>query len=156
MDSKIDNQFVKATTSVFLQISNASLAKIGQEYFPDGNKFSAKIATILGISGAFKGQFILLIDEPMALKIASASVPGGELNNTGEQVDSAVREFCNMVGGMACKRLYEMGHDCDITFPSVARGKDIETASPSFFCKFESEWGQMQQILKFDFRAQIK
>lgn len=156
MDSKIANQFVRATTSIFGQVSNFNLVKGEQQYFPEGCKCAAKIAIILGVFGDIKGQFFLLMDEPMAMKLTSATMAGVTTNYTGEIIDSVVREFCNMIGGEAIKRLLEIDLNCDMTFPSIVRCKDIETTTPSFICKFESEWGEMQQILKFDYSSQIK
>ncbi|MBU1109633.1 MAG: chemotaxis protein CheX [Candidatus Riflebacteria bacterium] len=156
MDSKIVNQFIKALTSIFAQVTNVSLTKTDLEYFPDGHKVSAKIAAILSIAGAFKGQFMLILNEPMALQLTSVVMAGVPVNNSSDLVDSAVRELCNMVAGEASKRLLEIGFNCDITFPSIARGKQIDTASPSFVSKFECEWGELQQILKFEHVSQIK
>jgi len=156
MDSQIVNQFVKATTSIFVQVNNVSLMKSSIEYFPDGQKVAAKVATVLGVTGAFKGQFIILIDEDMALKITSAVMAGVPVSSYGKLVESAICELGNMIGGEASKRLLESGYDCDITSPQIVRGAEIAFASSSFVSKFESEWGELQLIVKFDNRAQIK
>ncbi|OGK11543.1 MAG: hypothetical protein A2W80_17010 [Candidatus Riflebacteria bacterium GWC2_50_8] len=156
MDSQIVNQFIKATTSIFFQVNNVSLTKSDLEYFPDGHRVAARVATILGVTGAFKGQFIILIDEAMAMKIASASMGGVPVPTYGKLAESAVCELGNMIGGEASKRLLESGYDCDITSPRIVRGEEIVITSASFVSKFASEWGELQLIVKFDNRAQIK
>ena len=156
MDSQIVNQFIKATTSIFSQVSNVSLMKTALEYLPDGYRVAARIASILGVTGAFKGQFFILIDEVMALKIATTTLAGIPVSNYGKLAESAVCELGNMIGGEASKRLLEIGFDCDITSPEIVRGQEIVIAGSSFAGKFESEWGELQLVIKFDNRAQIK
>ncbi|EKD83146.1 MAG: hypothetical protein ACD_39C00860G0002 [uncultured bacterium] len=156
MDSQIVNQFIKATTSIFGQVNNVSLMKTDLEYFAGGYKVAAKIATILGVSGAFRGQFIIVLDESIAVKIATVILAGIPVNNYGKLAESAVCELGNMIGGEASKRLLEIGHDCDITSPKIILGQEVSTVAPTFVSKFESEWGELQLIVKFDNGAQIK
>jgi len=156
MDSQIVNQFVRATSSVFGQVNNVSLLKTDLNYFPDGCSFPAPVSIGLGVTGGFKGQFFIVMDEVVALKAASVALAGKPVTVYDRLVESAIGELSNMIAGEASKRLLEMGLDCDITVPAITRGKDFFTANACFVGKFECEWGGLQLIVKFDSRAQIK
>ena len=160
MDSQVANQFIKAAISIFGQIGNQTLKRSGLEYFPNGSKIKAGIATILGITGTLNGQLIIALDENMALKIASAILMGMPVTSYDEVAESAVCEIGNMIGGEASKFLQEAGYTCDITVPSIVRGEGMEIAfypaSPLFVIKFDCEWGPVQLILRFENKPQSK
>ncbi|MEW6710235.1 MAG: chemotaxis protein CheX [Candidatus Riflebacteria bacterium] len=154
MDSKLANQFIIAASTIFKKVGNVTLKKTGLEYFPKGTKISAGIATILGITGDYKGQFIIVLDEDMALKIATAILMGVPVTTYDEIAESAVSEIGNMIGGEASRLLQEGGYICDLSVPSIARGKEMEIAfypaSPLFSIKFESDWGEIKIILRLE------
>lgn len=154
MDSRVANQFILASMDVFNKVGNVSLKKTGLEFFPNGHKICAGIATILGITGDLKGQFIIVLDESIALKIATAILMGVPVTTYDEVAESAVCEIGNMIGGEASKLLHESGFTCDITVPSIVKGKEMEIAfypaAPLFVVHFSCEWGPIQLILRFD------
>lgn len=154
MDSQVANQFIMAAITVFERVGNVSLKKAGLEYFPTGHKISAGIATILGISGDLKGQFIIVLDEAMAMKIATAILMGVPVTTYDEVAESAVCEIGNMIGGEASKLLHDTGRVCDITVPSIVKGIEMEIAfypaAPIFVVNFTSEWGPVKLILRFE------
>lgn len=156
MDSKIAKKFIRATSTVFGEISNLSLSNTDQEYFAEGFRSEAEISVYFNVSGGFDGQLILILDEPMAIKIASASLMGAPVESFDKMAESAVCELGNMIGGSAGKRLLEIGYDCDISPPVIKHRKEVDTTGPTFVASFESEWGKLQQILKFASSSQIK
>ncbi len=156
MDSKIAKQFIRSTSTVFSEISNLSLLSVDQEYFAHGYRAPAEVSVYFTISGAFDGQLIIVLDEPMAIKLASVCLLGASVTNFDRMAESAVCEFGNMIGGSAGKRLLEIGFDCDISPPTIKHGKEVDTSAPSFVAGFECEWGKLRQILKFASSSQIK
>ncbi|MFZ5949856.1 MAG: chemotaxis protein CheX [Candidatus Rifleibacteriota bacterium] len=156
MDSKIAKQFIRATSTVFGEISDLSLTNTELEFFAEGYRSPADISVYFTVSGAFSGQLIITLDNPMALKLASASLMGVPVNNFDKIAESAVCELGNMIGGSAGKRLLEIGFDCDISYPTLKHGKEVDTSAPTFVARFECEWGKLQQILKFACSSQIK
>lgn len=159
MDSRIANQFILASIEVFRKTGNVSLKKTGLEYFPNSQKISAGIATILGVTGDIKGQFIITLGEPFAMKVASAILMGIPVTVYDEVTESAVCELGNMIGGEASKLLHEVGLKCDITVPSIVRGKEMEIAfypiAPMFIVHFSCEWGPIDLILSFDNKVKV-
>ena len=156
MDSRVANQFIMASNEVFRKVGNVSLKKTGLEYFPNGHKISTGIATILGVTGDLKGQFIITLDESISLKIATAILMGVPVTQYDEVAESAVCEIGNMIGGEASKLLHEEGYKCDITVPSIVKGKEMAIAfypaAPLFMIHFSCEWGPIDLILRFDNR----
>ncbi|GAB4278617.1 MAG: hypothetical protein Kow0029_22060 [Candidatus Rifleibacteriota bacterium] len=154
MDSKLANQFIIAATTIFKKVGNVQLKKTGLDYFPNGTKISAGIAAILGITGDYKGQFIIVLNEEIALKMASAILMGVPVTQYDELAESAVSEMGNMIGGEASRLLQESGYTCDLSVPSIARGKEMEIAfypaSPLFIIQFSCEWGDIKLILRFE------
>lgn len=154
MDSNIANQFIIAASSIFKQVGNVSLHKEGLQFFPKGHKISAGIATILGITGALKGQFVIVLDENIAIKIASAILMGMPISKYDEVAESAVCEMGNMIGGETSRLLSELGYICDLTVPSIVKGKELEIAfypaSPLFVINFSCEWGPIQLCMRFE------
>jgi chemotaxis protein CheX len=156
MDSKIVKQFIRATSAVFSEISDLSLLNQNQEFYPQGYRSPAEVSVYFTISGGFDGQLIIIMDQPMAIKLALASLPGAKISSFDKMAESAVCELGNMIGGSAGKRLLEIGFDCDISTPAIKQGGEVETHAPTFVAKYECEWGKLQQILKFASTSQIK
>ena len=156
MDSRVANQFIMAAIEVFQKVGNVSLKKVGLEYFPNGHKINTGIATILGVTGDLKGQFIITLDESISLKIASAILMGVPVTTYDEVAESAVCEIGNMIGGEATTLLQKEGFTCDITVPSIVKGKEVNIAfypiAPLFVIHFSCEWGPIDLILRFDNR----
>ncbi len=154
MDSKVANQFILAAISVFKKVGNVELKREGLEYFPRGLKLNAGIATILGITGDFKGQFVITLNEDTACQVASAILMGIPVPKYDEVAESGVCELGNMIGGEVSTLLHENGYVCDITVPSIARGKEMEISfyptAPMFLIKFSCDWGPIELILKVD------
>lgn len=157
MDSRVVNQFIIASIETFKKVGNVTLHKTGIEYFPTGHKITAEIATILGVTGALNGQFIIALDESIAIKIASAILMGMPVTTYDEVAESAVCEIGNMVGGEASRLLHENGFTCDLTVPSIVRGKEMEIAfyppAPLFIIHFTCEWGPIHLTLRFETKS---
>lgn len=153
MDSRVANQFILACIDIFKQVGNVTLKKTGLEYFPTGHKISAEIATILGVTGALQGQFIIAMDESIAMKIASAILMGEPVTTYNEIAASAVSEIGNMIGGKASTLLLNAGYICDLTVPTIVRGKEMAIAfypvTPMFIIHFSCEWGLIHLTLRF-------
>lgn len=154
MDANLMNQFILATGNVFQQVAGLSLHKEKVDYHPEGAKFYANVATIIGITGALKGQLIVGIDEAMAMKFASAIMMGTPVEEYNEFAESGVCEMGNMIAGEASRRLHDQGYTCDLSVPSIVRGESVEIGffpkSPLFSVTFTCEWGKIQIIIKLE------
>jgi chemotaxis protein CheX len=109
------------------------------------------VATLLGLTGALKGQVILTMEEPLAMKLASAILMGIEVTEYNEMAESGVCEMVNMIAGEASRRLHELGYPCDLSVPSIIRGDQLEIGMqpriPIFLIRFATEYGPVQMLL---------
>lgn len=154
MDSRFINQFIAASLNVFKKVADIELKKTGLDYFPKGTRIKTSIATILGIAGDFKGQFIIALEEQVTLALASGILMGAKVDTFDELAESAVAEVGNMIGGEASSLLYSSGYECDITVPSMVRGKEIEIAlypnAPIFVVYFQCQHGSVKLMVKME------
>jgi len=157
MDVNLLNQFILSTDHIFTQVANRSLKKESVQFFENGHKVKVSVATILGITGAIKGQLVLAIDEEIAKKFASAIMMGEPVPEYNEIAESGVCEMANMIAGETARRLLDMGFLCDLSVPSIVRGKEIEIGfypkTPIWVIDFSSDWGQMKLILRLEVAA---
>jgi chemotaxis protein CheX len=154
MDANVLNQFILATDVVFQQVANISLKKEKVNMFEGGHKFVISVATIIGFTGALKGQLIVGIDESMAQKFASAIMMGLPVEEFNEIAESGVCEMANMIGGESLRRLSDIGLVCDLSVPSLVRGQRSEISftpnSPLFAVDFSCDWGPVLLVMRYE------
>lgn len=84
-----------------------------------------QVSIVIGVTGAIEGQAVYGMSLVTATRIAAAM--SGTLEMTfNEMAASAIAELGNMISGHATTLLAEGGHDCDITPPTIIKGRDIE------------------------------
>lgn len=151
MDANILNQFILSADQIFNQLGEFHLKKESLERLQDCSKVKARVATLLGLTGAIKGQVILTMEEPLAMQIASAILMGIEVNEYNEMAESGVCEMVNMIAGEASRRLHELGYSCDLSVPSIIRGDPLEIGmspkTPIFLIRFATGFGPVQMLL---------
>jgi len=154
MDANILNQFILATADIFKKVSNIDIRKESVNTVDPNYRIVSDIATIIGITGAVRGQMVIIIGENMALKFASALLMGEPVNEFNELAESSICEMGNMIAADASHRMHDLGHVCDVSCPSIIRGKSVEISlfprAPVFVVKFGTEWGPMQIVLKLE------
>lgn len=154
MDANLINQFILAIFEIFGKVANLKLRKDSVGCIEANPRDNDGVATVLGITGDIKGQIILIIDEKMAMKFASAIMMGEPVNEYNEIAESGVCETVNMIAGDASRRLQELGYVCDLSTPSAIRGKSIKFGFspqiPIFKINFSSDWGPVQMIVTLE------
>jgi chemotaxis protein CheX len=84
-----------------------------------------QVSIVIGVTGAIEGQAVYGMSLVTATRIAAAM--SGTLEMTfNEMAASAIAELGNMISGHATTLLAEGGHNCDITPPTIIKGRDIE------------------------------
>lgn len=160
MDVNIINQFIIAADEVFKQVANISLKKEKVQFFETGEKFHVNVATLIGLTGELKGQIVFALNEPMAMKFASAIMMGMPVEEFNEMAESGVCEMANMIAGAAGRHLQEIGYTCDLTVPSLVRGTAVELGftphTPLFAVDFSTEWGPLKLIIRVESNKEKK
>jgi len=154
MDANLLNQFILATAHIFKQVGNIDIRKEAVRTVDPNYRIISDIATIIGITGAVRGQMVIVINEAMALKFASALLMGEVIKEFNELAESSICEMGNMIAAAASQRMHDMGHVCDVSCPSIIRGKSVEISlyprAPVFVVQFGTDWGPLQIILKLE------
>jgi chemotaxis protein CheX len=154
MNSTLLNIFVESAQSIFQQVTSIPLHLKDLQTCENGQRIQAHVAAILSFTGSWKGQLVLVMEEIMGMKIASAIMMGMPVETFDEVAESGVAEITNMVGGEAARRMVEIGLSCDMSVPSIIRGNDMEIAFfpkiPRQLASFSSDWGPLQVMIRME------
>ncbi len=88
---------------------------------------------MVGMAGSHKGMLAIHIPEPVAMAITSNFL-GLEVDAINEDVQDAIGELANMLGGNVKSFLTETGSDIKLSLPSTIFGQEY-----TFQCQDEVE-----------------
>ena len=119
---KLRKEIINATVEIFstmvMMDISAPSAK-GDEY----GVLENTITGVIGLAGTHKG--VLAVHVPHAVAFAiTGSFLGIELDEITEDVEDAIGEIANMLGGNVKSILSENGRDIDLSLPSTVSGKE--------------------------------
>ena len=144
MKTEYINPFVKGAFSVMEMVLGAK--PVRGELFMQPTTFTSQQCNIaLGITGQVQGNVTFGMSMETADKIAGAML-GQDIVEFDALAASALGELGNMICGNAAQQLHEAGWICDITPPTIVRGKDVELhtlAIPSVVVPLTLAQGEM-------------
>ena len=82
---------------------------------------------VCGVTGDLQGQIIFGMSEDTAKRVAEKML--GDMQADHEMVGSTLAELGNMISGNSLTQLAGGGFVCDITPPSMIRGKDVSIST---------------------------
>jgi chemotaxis protein CheX len=127
VDTKYIYPFVEATEYIFNQFSLT--CSVGQPEAKESPFIGRDVYSVVGVTGAMRGQVYLGFSESTALQIVSAMMGGMPVNEVDAMGQSALAELSNMICGNAMTRFSVDDLVLDITPPSVVVGKELKIAS---------------------------
>lgn len=83
------------------------------------------ISGVIGLAGTHKGVLAIHIPNKVAMAITSAFL-GMDVDGINEDVEDAVGELANMLGGNVKSILSENGRDISLSLPSTITGQDYD------------------------------
>ncbi len=83
------------------------------------------ISGVIGLAGTHKGVLAIHIPNKVAMAITSAFL-GMDVDEMNEDVEDAVGELANMLGGNVKSILSENGRDISLSLPSTITGQDYD------------------------------
>lgn len=83
------------------------------------------ISGIIGLAGTFKGVLAIHLPNVVAMAITTSFL-GMEVDTINEDVEDAVGELANMLGGNVKMILSEKGRDIDLSLPTTISGRDYD------------------------------
>lgn len=105
------------TTMVMMEITVAD--EIDEKY----GKLADSITGMVGLTGNYKGVLAVHLPYQVAFAI-TGSFLGIEVTAVNEDVEDAIGEMANMIGGNVKSLLSEHGRDIDLSLPSTISGKE--------------------------------
>lgn len=105
------------TTMVMMEVNIAE--DIDENY----GKLADSITGVIGLTGNYKGVLAVHLPHQVAFAI-TGNFLGIEVNEVNEDVEDAIGEIANMIGGNVKSMLSEKGRDIDLSLPSTVSGKE--------------------------------
>lgn len=138
------NPFILAAQSVLEMVLGAAPMK-GNLAMQPATFTSQQCNVVCGVTGQAHGQVIYGMSLTTADKIASHML-GQPIKTFDQLAASAIAELGNMISGHAMSKLSESSYICDITPPTIIRGKDVKISTlsiPAIVIPLETEHGPL-------------
>jgi chemotaxis protein CheX len=90
--------------------------------------FHCSVTGMVGLAGTYTGILSIHCPKELALKITS-NMLGMEVDEVGEDVEDALGEIANMLGGHVKQVLSKGGLDLHLSIPTVISGEDYTVSS---------------------------
>ena len=124
----IKAKIIEAAIEIFSSMVMMDIT-VEAEAVNDSGKLHDTITGLIGLAGTHKGVLAIHIPHPVAMAITSNFL-GMDVNEINEDVEDAVGELANMLGGSVKTVLAENGRDIDLSLPSTISGASY-TFQPS-------------------------
>lgn len=92
--------------------------------------FHCSVTGMVGLAGSYTGILSIHCPQPLALRITS-NMLGMDVEEVGEDVNDALGEIANMLGGNVKQILSKGGMDINLSIPTVISGEDYTVNSMS-------------------------
>ena len=132
---QIVNTTVEIFTSMVMMDVSASDTQV-----EDYGTLEKTITGVIGLAGTHKGVLAVHIPHKVAFAITSSFL-GIEIEEINEDVEDAIGELANMLGGNIKSILSEKGRDIDLSLPSTVSGEEYG---------FQTIKGAEKTIITFD------
>jgi chemotaxis protein CheX len=149
---KLKEKIIESTEEIFTSMVMMDIAVVDEDIESSG-KLKDTITGLIGLAGTAKGVLAIHFPFPVALKITSNFL-GMDVEEINEDVEDAIGELANMLGGSIKTVLTENGRDIDLSLPSTISGslynfqpsKDVNKT----IVGFETETGRFQVELQLE------
>ena len=87
----------------------------------------SRIVGTVSFAGKVLGNLNLHVDQQFAVEMTAAmlDMETDEIDGD-EEVDDVIGEVCNMIGGDLKSRMCDFGLTCELSIPSITRGKEFK------------------------------
>lgn len=117
--------------------------------------FSDCITAMVGFAGNYNGLLCLHVPHKLALEFTSGML-GMEVDEINEDVNDALGEIANMIGGSFKHHLNKDGHEVRLSTPSVVSGKEyfLSSGAPdetlNLLFDVNEEWFMVSIVIEVD------
>lgn len=121
---QLNDKIIESTAEIFSTMVMMEVSVRG-EVADDLLPLQNSITGVIGLAGTHKGVLAIHCPNEVAMAI-TGSFLGMEVDEINEDVEDAVGEIANMLGGSVKSILSDNGRDIDLSLPSIIRGESYE------------------------------
>ncbi len=117
-------KIIDSTVEIFTSMIMMEVESIDRKV-EEHSHLQHSISGVVGLAGAFKGVLAVHLPKELAMQITSSFL-GMDVEEINEDVEDAVGEIANMLGGDVKGLLTSSGSDIDLSLPSTISGEKYE------------------------------
>lgn len=140
---ELEDKIVESAKEIFSTMIMMEI-EVRTDAIGEHHAFHDSISGIIGLAGMRKGVLAIHLPKNVAMAI-TGNFLGMEVTEVNEDVEDAVGELANMLGGNVKTILSERGRDIELSMPSTITGKDYDFQSKKdaerYLIPFVSEAG---------------
>jgi len=145
-------KIIESTLEIFTSMVMMDII-VSEKVNEDNRLLGNTITGVVGLAGTHKG--VLAVHIPYAVAFAiTGNFLGIEVNEMNEDVEDAIGEIANMLGGNVKSILSENGRDINLSLPSTVSGKEYGfhtiKGAERILILFESESGIFRVELQIE------
>lgn len=150
---EIRDKIIETTQEIFSSMVMMEVSA-SEEPVTEGSVHSESITGLIGLAGTYKGVLAIHMPNTVALAVTSSFL-GMEVEEINADVEDAIGELANMLGGNVKTILSESGRDINLSLPSTISGREYnfqlasESAERTVIC-FEAEPGRFHVELQLE------
>jgi chemotaxis protein CheX len=149
---ELGDKIIEAAKEIFSTMIMMEI-EVTDDNLEKGHKFKESISGILGLAGTRKGVLAIHLPNVVAMAI-TGNFLGMEVTEVGEDVEDAVGELANMLGGNIKTILSEKGRDIELSMPSTISGAEYDfqptKEAERIFIPFSSDAGPFYVELQLE------
>ena len=124
----LEGKIIESTKEIFSAMIMMDIS-VAETVAREGNSLENSISGIIGLAGLHKGVLAIHLPNVVAMAI-TGNFLGMEVEEVNEDVEDAVGELANMLGGNVKTILSERGRDIELSMPTTITGThyDFQTS----------------------------
>lgn len=145
-------QIIDSTVEIFTSMVMMDIT-VSDRNLKEKGTLENTITGVVGLAGTHKGVLAVHVPYPVAFAV-TGNFLGIEVNEMNEDVEDAIGEIANMLGGNVKSILSENGRDINLSLPSTVSGKEYGfhtiKGAERVAIVFQSESGVFQVELQIE------
>lgn len=121
-----EDELVKFLISATKEVLGTMVMMEVEDHYPlmePVTKFQCSVSGMVGLAGIYSGLISIHCPQSLALKMTS-NMLGMDVEDVADDVDDALGEIANMLGGCIKQILSKGGHDISLSIPTVISGEE--------------------------------
>lgn len=139
---EITQKLIESTIEIFTGMVMMDL-EVSEETKTQSGILQDSITGMVGLAGTHKGLLLIHVPNPIAMAI-TGNFLGLEVDEINEDVQDAIGEIANMLGGNLKAILSDNGKDIELSLPSTISGEEYNISSQT-----DTEHLVFQKVLPF-------